>query len=814
MSIILCMFVKSLFFTQETLHAAHSGGTGAVKGVVLDSATHAGLPYATVALIDPASSTVVDGVITKDNGEYILEGLPLGEYKLKCTFMGYSTTFIENIKLTADNPQQNVGKIMMKPTNVESNTVVVKGEKENITYKLDKKVLNISENPNVQGGRLVDALQNIPSVSVDGEGKVSIRGSSNFQVLIDGKPSPMPGNDVLKSIPADAVENVELITNPSAKFDPDGTAGIINIVLKKADLNGFNGIVNCSAGTRDKYNASTLFNYRYNNMNYYAGIEYQNMDFGQTSKFTQERYSNDSVFYIDPAINRMQYDNSFSAKGGIEYTIDPARFLSFSGNFFTMEYQRLYPTELTEWTNPASVRNFYVNNDDYTVDGVYVTLNSYYQRNFEGEGHQLAATVNAIIWDGHGNELMDKYSTDSVFNYVGEDAVRHKARAYSRSVMTKSKMDYTLPLEGGYKLEAGYNFDYTQDFSDYLFQDLNNSTMTWEKNNFYSNDTRYFHTINAVYGTFSGILFGLNYQFGLRAEYFNRRLDQSTNRELFKYEKFSVFPTFHLSADITETQQIQFSFSKRIQRPDVYALNPFPDYADDYVVSVGNPDLMPEFTDAFELNYQKNFDFMFLSIQTFYNATDNAMTRVLKVKEDGKLWITSENVQKNRMYGGELSANMNIVKGLRLNLTCSIGRFEIDNGMNTVGEYQEGTVVDGSAFVFWSLAKNTMLQLSTFYMGERITTDGTVDATWSLGFTVRQSFFDKALTVYLNGRNMLKTMKYVSTNRRSDYYSYGTLTPEGANVTLGLTFNLNNYQNKVRPEDQIERTNAGSSGGY
>ncbi len=449
-----------------------------------------------------------------------------------------------------------------------------------------------------------------------------------------------------------------------------------------------------------------------------------------------------------------------------------------------------------------------------SIDGIYSTINGYYRQQFGQEGHFLSATANAIVWDGGGYEKMSKYTTNQEFEPIGSDNKKHRGDALSRSFMFRGKADYELPLEGSYKLEAGYNFDYTQDFSDYLFLDYNNITGNWDKNSFYTNDTKYFHTINSLYATFSGALWDLSYQLGLRGEYFNRRLDQTANRELYKYEKFNLFPTFHLSANITETQQIQFSYSKRVQRPDVYALNPFPDYADDYVVSVGNPQLMPEFTDSWELNYQLGFEKMFFSLQTYYKATDNAMTRVLKVKEDGKLWITSENVESNYIAGAELAANITVFKGLRVNLNGSLYRFEIDNGSALAGEYSSGNVFDGNIMVFYSITPTTLLQLNGFYIGQKITTDGKIDDTYSAGFSLRQFLLDRKLTIYLNGRNVLSTVKYKSVNRRPEYYAYGTLEPEGANISLGFSLNINNYEQKLRPEDTIERSNAGSSGGY
>lgn len=814
-STLILLLVLALQANAQNNQKPKNIGPGAIKGVVLDSSTKSAMAYATVALLNPQNSAILDGVITKNNGEFNFEGLPLGEYDIKCTFMGYKTEFVKSVKISADNPKITLSNVLLKAKSVLKEGVSVVSEKSEVTYMLDKKVINIAENPNVQGGRIADALQNIPSISVDLEGKVSIRGSANFQVLIDGRPSPMPGNDALKSIPADAVENVELITNPTAKYDPDGTAGILNIVLKKMSLNGINGMISGSGGIKDKYTSSGIFNYRYDDLNFYTGIDYSNMTFKPSSKFIRESYTpnSDTVSFIDPAIDRKMVDKNFSGKAGIEYTIDPMRFISISANVNKGDFQRLMPTKMREWNSPNSFSSYYLNDDEYLVSGYYSTANAYYQQKFNSDGHQISSTLNTIFWDGGGDERIVKSATDKDFN-VNNTLKEYRSNADSRTIMTKFKTDYVLPLSDGYKIEAGYNFDYTQDFSDFLYENYNFTNKTWERNSDFTNDTKYYHTINALYTTFTGAIWDFNYQAGIRCEYFNRRLNQTTNSQVFKYNKINFFPTAHISRNFEGDQQLQISYSRRVQRPDVYALNPFPDYVDDYIVSIGNPSLMPEFTDSYEINYQKGFKTMFFSIQSYYRNTDNAISRVLKINSDKKIWITAENVARNYTIGAELSANLNLFKGFRLNINGNLYNYRFKTNESGLDGENGGTVLDGNIMAFYSFSPNTLLQLNTFYMGPRYSIDGKVNETYSVGASIRQFFFDKQLTLYFNGRNILNTVKYTSENKRKEFYTYGSQNTEGANLSIGFSININNYEQKQRPEDTIEKTNVGGSGGY
>ncbi len=789
-------------------------GNCSITGAIADSITRAVIPYSTVVLMDSEGKRVLDGTVTKDNGTFEFAEIPAGEYKVKSTFLGYQSYLSENIQVSNEKNSMNIGRILLSPKSIETKDITVVGEKEQIVYKLDKKIVNISDNPAAQGGRISDALQNIPSVNVDMDGKVSIRGSENFQVLIDGKPTLIPGNDILKSIPADAVSHVELITNPSAKYDPDGSAGILNVVLKKASLNGISGIINSNASNREQYTADGMFNFRYEDLTFYSGINWEDSKSKSTSDLVRQSFSanRDTSYFIDPFVDRNEGSKGISLRGGLEYSFSENDYSSLSTNIYINEHSRFFPTKMSEYSDPLTDKNYYYNSDDFKIEGTYSVINGYYQHNFKGDEHKITANLNTVIWDGGSTEIMDKYSTDSEYKLIEESRVSRKGVADSRTFMVTSKVDYTLNTNSDFKIEAGYAFDYTQDYSDFLYQNFNLPANNWETDYRFTNDTKYYHSINAMYFTFSSELWGLNYQLGLRGEYFNRRLHQTTNSRIYNYDKFNFFPSFYLTKGFDETMQMQFSFSRRVQRPNIYALNPFPDYFDDYIVSIGNPELMPEFTDSYELNFTKNFDFLYLIAQSFYRSTENAFTRVIKMN-DKQLWITSENVGKNSILGGELALNFTIFQGLRFNTSATVYQFDMSSTGNTNTDYSKGIVYNCSGQLFYSLTSSTLLQAWGTYFGPRYTGDGKVEPTYSMGFSLRQFFFDRRLTLFLTGRNILNSWKHVSENKRIDYIANSTMKPDGSVISLGFSFNINNYENKERPEDKIERNDAGGSGG-
>ncbi len=241
---------------------------GIIKGKVEEQGTGQPLEFVNIAVYEKADSSLITGGITDDKGNFEVKGMTYGEYYLVANFVGFNKTKISDIVINEENPLVEIGDIGLKPSTVELNSVNVVADKSPIEYKLDKKVVNVSQMISATGGTAVDALENTPSVQVDIDGNVSLRGSSNFTVLIDGRPSVLSGSDALRQIPASAIENIEIITNPSAKYEPDGNAGIINIVMKKNSLIGVNGIVNASIGTRDKYRGDFTLNYRTKKFNF------------------------------------------------------------------------------------------------------------------------------------------------------------------------------------------------------------------------------------------------------------------------------------------------------------------------------------------------------------------------------------------------------------------------------------------------------------------------------------------------------------------------------------------------------------------
>src|SRR6056297_1236546 len=340
-------------------HGQRGGGmppiSSGVMGRVVDAETNNPIEYANVALFKSSDSSLVNGTITNPKGFFMLKKIPNGTYDMRIKFIGYQSHTINKIKITKDEPVVRLRSLKLQPANVELDAVDVTAKQEEVMFKIDKRVVNVSENINTIGGTAVDALENTPGVEVDIDGNVSIRGSSNFKVLIDGKPTAMEGSEALQQIPASSIQEIEIITNPSAKYDPDGLTGIINIILKKNVKGGLNGLVSGSIGNDDRYDGSINLNYRKNKLNLIGGYSYRQGGRGGNSESYYETYRNDTTFYRDEEGERGHTRISHNFKAGIDYDFNDANLLSFNAQYRLNERERRNESFYEQYTDPESI---------------------------------------------------------------------------------------------------------------------------------------------------------------------------------------------------------------------------------------------------------------------------------------------------------------------------------------------------------------------------------------------------------------------------------------------------------------------------
>ena len=472
------------------------------------------------------------------------------------------------------------------------------------------------------GGSAVDVLENTPSVNVDIDGNVELRGSTNFTVLVDGKPTVLESDEILQQIPASSIENIEIITNPSAKYDPDGAAGIINVIMKHEKKFGLNGIVNVSVGTNDKYKGDASFSYKVGKFNLSAGFDYRDQKrygTGSQDRRTDYSYTNtDTSFYMNYAGDRDRHIFGYGFKGGIDYYINDNNTLSISGKYGEREFSRTFSSFYEESTNPVSTKDYYLRSSDVGYSGSSYNLSLNYSLKFKDPNRKLDALLYYSNWDGKRIDDQDKYITDAnaIIDTDLNPELRKSDLINPRS-QYRYQLDYVSPVGADGMFEAGIQGRYEQKTADYQYSNFDPLTSTWVDDTDQMNKSDFYRNIQAAYGTFADKFWGFNYKLGLRMEYTDRLLDQNTTEDKYKVNRFDYFPSAYLTKELNKKQQIQMSYSRRINRPSNRNLNPFPNYMDPLNVRLGNPALEPEYVDSYELNFQNRFKKSFIAFETF-----------------------------------------------------------------------------------------------------------------------------------------------------------------------------------------------------
>ncbi len=527
-------------------------GHGLVKGSIKDSTTTGGIEYATVGLYRQNDSTLVNGIVTNPSGEFVLKGIPNGQFYLDVNFIGYLKKRIHNITVTPQSANVDLGSISLHPNITHIGDVQVVAQSNRVEYKIDKKVVNVSQDIAASGGTLVNVLENTPSVQVDVEGNVTLRGSGNFQLLIDGKPSVIQGSEGLQQIPASAVQNLEIITSPSAKYDPDGNAGIINIIMKKQKNLGIGGVINASIGTRDKYTGDFLLNFRQEKINFFVGAEYANQKnynkgVGERRTYDRDSLSNEllSTTFQKTNTEGIFSRKSLNLKAGFDYSLNPTSTLSLSAAMNERSFQRDFTSE-NHWYNDPFIRDsFYLDESNGTDKSRFYNVNLDYMKKYDDNGHSLQASL--YYTTGKDEEAEEEVVTETDANYIpsGTEPVRTRSRTNQPEFSVRAELDYIRPI-GRNKLEAGLQSRWDKDESEYIFEDYQIEGNEWVYNDTISNSLDYLDAIQSAYAMFNGPLGKFEYQVGLRAEYDNRTLKQLTSNESFTYEKFHFFPSFYV----------------------------------------------------------------------------------------------------------------------------------------------------------------------------------------------------------------------------------------------------------------------------
>lgn len=776
---------------------------GTITGQIIDAQTKQKIEYCNVVLMRFRDSSMAAGTITDKEGKFVLDNLTPGFYRLRASYIGYETRTIDSIRVFPQNLNINLGIIALDEKSIDLSNVVVVGEKEVIINNLDKKVINVEKDLTTVGGNAVDVVQNIPSVTVDADGNVSYRGNQNIRILIDGKPSELLGlgsGDVLSNIPASQIESVELVTNPSARYDPEGTGGILNIILKKKRDGGINGNISLTGGTGDKFNGSLNLNYRISSLNFFASLDSRQNNTDNNGNTYRENLLGGNNAYLNQVSNGVLNHFGNNVTAGLDYIIDDFNTLTFSSRFRNGGFDNTsFVENKTLNSNQIMTRYFERNSEnDRRMRALQNTLS--YKRTFSNPGAELTADIMLGNFRMKRDEDYTQNNFDLNMNPLPNPLLQ-KGLSNNNNIQWTIQSNYINPIVDFGRIETGFkitlrNFKSNNDYLNYDYNSKNWLSDIARKTNFDFKENIY-----AVYGIYSNNYQKFQYQIGLRAEQADVNGYEKNTAVGFSKNYFSVYPTIHLVQVLPNFQELQLSYSRRVERPHNRILNPYVDRSDSLSISYGNPELDPEYINSLEFGYSKLFDKTALTSSLFYRHTQNAITNYTFIRPDGVTETTWRNLAKRLSYGIELTLSSPVFEWLRTNTSFTYFKNEFD-GLDISNSSNSWI---GKLNLTYMPARDFNFQVNLNYEGPNFMGQTKSKEQFSTDIAMKKDFLDGQLSVLFRLSDVFNTRKWESETNGIAFFSTSYRKMESRVAYIGITYRLstanNNRERERRPRD-------------
>ena len=741
-----------------------------IIGNIVDSKTNEPLEYATIVLNNQKTKQLSGG-ITDEKGNFNIKVNP-GIYDISFEFISFKTIKLPNKTI---NSSINFGTIKLSEDSDKLDEIVIIAEKSTVEIRLDKRIYNVGKDMTVKGGSASDVLDNVPSVDVDVEGNVSLRGNENVRILIDGKPSALvglSGTDALRQLPADAIERVEVVTSPSARYDAEGTAGILNIILRKGVAKGFNGSMNATVGDPKQYRIASNVNYRTKKVNFFTNLGYRNSS-------GPGKYLTNLTIFENESINSLRIEdrdfernrNGYNINLGLEYFLSDKS--SITGTYFyrDSDNQNLSTNNIRVFdiNNVLEFSDVRVQNEDEIDKTSQISLN--YTNNINNSGHKLTIDIQ------HSD-------SEEIEAALIEDSLALENNITSeKSNNTLIQTDYVLPIGESMQFELGYRGD---------FQDLNSNFLvnrTPELDFNPSNNLIFKQNVNAIYSQFGSKINKFSYLLGLRTEITDVKVRLTNTNENFDYNYSELFPTVNFGFERTENQSFTLGYSRRLRRPRYWYLNPFESRNSQNIIYKGNPGLIPTFTNSFDLGFLQKIGKLTLNSSIYYQHSINAIQRVsrdeIRLLDGVNQVITIRepiNLASEDRYGFELTANYNPSKKVRFSGSFNVfqqeskgiyeyNKFTVDDlsgAISSTPEIQDLGNINSSWFsrfnATFSLPWDMQMQNRLSYRGPRYTAQSESKGIFSTNVAISKDLFSEKGTLVLNVSDLFNSRKWKSTN--------------------------------------------------
>ena len=792
------------------LSAVGAMAQGVVRGRVLDKQTDEALQFVNVK-VTAAGGKVASGGMTDANGHFSVGGLKDGQYTLTISFVGYKTV-TRAFQLTPQKRSQHYGAIYLAEDTHTLKEVQVTGQRSQMKLEVDRKTFTVDEVLAAAGGSVTDLLENIPSVEVTTDGEISLRGNSSVEVWINGKQSGLTSDnraEILQQIPAESIERIEVIDNPSAKYSPEGTAGIINIVLKRDRRAGYYGSVQAGANQQGGWNVGSNINYSSKWVDAYANLGLRRRK-GKGGSLSEQRYPLQDSFLNSEGDNSNRGRGIFG-RAGLTFHLTGADDLSLSGmtmqgkpshdNVTTYDYGTLSTGQVEKHMVRTAT----------SEDGKHEMYNAElaYTHKFNDKGtHKLDASLSFNKWMMNSSNI---YQNDTTY-FDGTPATwsRQNRPMNVNNRSWEAKVDYENQLTETFKLEAGYNGRFSHENTPQESQMWNQQTNQYEDEAYFYNRFVYDIDVHALYATGNMKLGRMGVMAGLRGEYWRvdtKSTDYYQHVEPFKHDYFQLFPSLFLNYELTKTSQLQLNYTRRLRRPWGGQLNSFKNTRDASMIEFGNPELTPEYTNSFSLNYLKTWPAHTLSIGTYYRPTTDVMQHIRYQGEyEGQptMFMTNLNVAKSQSAGAELILKDKLFRILDLTTTLNAYYYKLDGfqtiveGQRVSGESDENFAWDARVLASVILPYSISIQATGNYRSRSVITQGHRKANGSLDLGLRKTFLNKKFALAVNWRDVFNTRHWENYTEGPTFWRHQKNWRD-PRINVQLTWNFGNMKQKRRP---------------
>ncbi|MDO6676765.1 TonB-dependent receptor [Tenacibaculum sp. 1_MG-2023] len=780
-----------------------------LTGKVLETNSKQPLEYATLVLKNANTQQVIGGV-TDANGGFSIDASS-GTYDIKVEFIGFKTKSLGNHTLTEN---KSLGTILLSEDAETLEEVEIIAEKSTVEIRLDKKIYNVGKDMTVKGGNASDVLDNVPSVNVDAEGAVSLRGNENVRILIDGKPSALvglTGTDALRNLPADAIEKVEVITSPSARYDAEGTAGILNIILRKGKITGFNGSVNLTVGNPDMLRISPNLNYRTKKLNIFSNLAYSYRKGPGNSNSFFTNFNDNGVIsdYRDEDRTFDRKSNNYNGSLGVEYYINEKS--SVTGSFFyrNSKDDDIATNNTTFYDENKMLDGNQIRIENEKEDSVDKQYSLNYTNNIDDEGQKL--TIDLQYGDSEESEPAEIF-VDGTLSEQNSQITTSKDRLF--------QMDYVLPIGENSQFEAGHKATLQDLNSDFRVRDASGNPFPSDP----SNAIEFKQNIYAFYSQYGSKINKFSYLLGLRAEITDIDLTVFTTDQFKEKNYTEWFPTVNLGYEINDGENVSLGYSRRLRRPRHWFLNPFESRSSATNVFRGNPDLDPTFTNSLDLGYNTRISKLNLGASLYYQYSTNIIqgVSILEEREVGGVLTNVTvrqpvNLNDENRYGFEFTTNYNPTKKVRLSASFNYFKFNTDaftyvytaaNGDQVITPLKE--VNNSSWFARFNsrvtLPWKLQWQTRLMYRGPQSTAQSDREGMFMANVALSKDLFKEKASLVLNVSDLFNSRKRESTTYLYDDNGLLKTINDGSfqwrerQISLSFTYRFNQNKKRERPE--------------